>query len=70
MNGDTSLNEILQAAGVAFALIVCILYIVRRVRRKNLDTDCSGCPLAEHCSPTHKKGCKKTPSGGCGCGCR
>lgn len=67
MAGSQSLNDILQLAGVAVALILCVAYIVRRVasrkRPKGCSSDCSGCPLADKC---------KNPDGGdkgssCGC---
>lgn len=66
---ETSLNDILQGIGVAFALVVCAIYVVRRLRRKGgVATDCNGCPLADQCAGK-KNDCTRNPSGGCGCGC-
>ncbi|MCI9607500.1 MAG: hypothetical protein HFJ94_04925 [Muribaculaceae bacterium] len=66
MNEPDSLNNILQLAGVAVALLLCLIYIVRRItrsrhRKKNCD-DCAGCPIADKC---HNGGNR---SSGCGCG--
>ncbi len=66
---EASLNDILQGIGVAFALVVCVIYVVRKIRRKGgAPTDCAGCPLAEHCAGK-KADCTRPPSSGCGCGC-
>ena|GEM_PF-2441403 len=62
MNESASLNDILQLAGVAVALLFCVIYIVRRVSSRrhseNCDGSCSQCPLSDKC---HGKG------GSCGC---
>lgn len=52
---DNTLNDILQLAGVAIALVICVIYIVRRIirRRKRPDgcaKDCDGCPLSSKCN--------------------
>lgn len=65
-------NDILQVTGVAVALIICIIWIVKRIRRRYATDDgcgekdsCQGCELSELCS---KKKEKKEP--GCSCGCK
>lgn len=50
-----TLNDILQLAGVAIALAISVIYIVRRIirRRKRSDgcaKDCDGCPLSSKCN--------------------
>lgn len=49
------LNDVLQIAGVAIALIISAVWVVRRVRHRHDkkgcadDSGCAGCSLAEHC---------------------
>lgn len=48
-----TLNDILQATGVALVLLLAVIWIIRKIRRKDGDCGC-GC---EDC-PVKKKCCK------------
>lgn len=64
------INLTLQLVAVAFVIVVCIVYVVRRIvgrRRRPTDAECTDCPLAENCGK--KSTCRRKPGGGCGCGC-
>lgn len=47
-----NLNDLLQAIGVAAVLILTIVWIIRRIRRKDngCDCGCDGCPIKDKCS--------------------
>lgn len=52
-------NIILQWTGVGIALLICIIYVFRKLKRPKThvghDTSaCEGCPLLDNCS---KKAC-------------
>lgn len=53
------INDILQIGAVVVLLIICIVWIIRRIRRRiagecdDVPEECAGCSLAEHC---RKKG--------------
>ena len=61
-------NDILQMAGVVVALIICVVWIARRMRSRFAKNDgcgdkesCQGCELSEMCSKKREKkdrGCK------------
>lgn len=49
-------NDVLQLGGVAIALILCVVWGVRRILHRGNptscggeNTECEGCSLAEHC---------------------
>ncbi len=51
-----SLNDIVQIGGVALALILCLLWVIRTVRakRRNKLNKCSGCDLSEYCNSKNR----------------
>lgn len=61
------MNDILQYTAVGIALIICVIWIVKRIRsRKSGDCcspgtkdtgGCSDCPLARKCKSPHDKNC-------------
>lgn len=53
-------NDYVQMAAVAVLLVICIVWTVRRIRRRktdscDIDNECTGCSLAEHCKKAPKK---------------
>ncbi len=54
-----SANDWLQMVGVCVALVICCVWIIRRLRRRN-NSDCScgcdGCSLRENCGNTRLHG--------------
>lgn len=57
-----STNDVLQLAGVAIVLVMCAVWCVNRIRRRNQrrdcndsQTTCSGCPLHDKCSGRDSK---------------
>lgn len=49
-----TLNDTLQAAGVAIVLICAVIWIVRRACRKKNDCGCADCPIREKCGSKNK----------------
>lgn len=51
-----SLNDIVQIGGVALALILCLLWVIRTVRakRRNKLNKCPGCDLSEYCNSKNR----------------
>ncbi len=52
-----SLNDILQATGVAVCLILALWWIIRRFTRKGSDcaSGCEDCPVKKHCSTPRRQ---------------
>lgn len=53
------LYEIAQIVAVAVILVICVAWIVNRIRHRNdyqsCDNGCDGCGLAKHCKGKKRK---------------
>lgn len=47
-------SDVLQIIAVVIILILCIIYVVRHMRRRGVDK-CSGCELSSHCRLSQNK---------------